>query len=178
MSHVAAPLWALVPALFLAACAAPPTIPSAPAALQPPPGHQPSQVLHARGVQIYECAPVANRPGEYAWAFKAPEAELADAAGRTLGKHYAGPSWEAPDGSLIVGKLRARDPGPDPRAIPWLLLDASSTGRDGAFSRVRSIQRLQTVGGIAPAEPCDAAHAAQFARVPYRAVYVFFTPAS
>lgn len=178
MTYVAARWWALVPALLAAACAAPPTIPAAPAALQPPPGQLPTQVLHARGVQIYECAAVANRPGDYAWAFKAPEAELTDATGRTLGKHYGGPSWEAPDGSLIVGKLRARDAGPDPRAIPWLLLDASSTGRDGAFSRVRSIQRLQTVGGLAPAEPCDATHAAQVARVPYRAVYVFFAPAS
>jgi hypothetical protein len=178
MTHVPARLRSIAPALLLAACAAPATIPSAPTALQPPPGQLPTQVLHARGVQIYECAAVASRPGEYAWAFKAPEADLADAAGRTLGRHYAGPSWEAPDGSLIVGKLRARDAGPDARSIPWLLLDARSTGRDGAFSRVRSIQRVQTVGGLAPAEPCDAAHAAQVARVPYRAVYVFFTPAS
>lgn len=178
MKQVFARLAAIGPMALAAACAAPPTVPSAPAGLQPPPGQQATEVLHARGVQIYECAAVANRPGEYAWTFRAPEADLTDAAGRPLGRHYAGPSWEAPDGSLLLGKLRARDAGPDPKAIPWLLLDATSAGRDGRFARVRSIQRLQTVGGLAPAEPCDAVRAAQTARVPYRAVYVFFAPVS
>lgn len=172
LARAAAPLAALI----VAACAAPLTLPSAPAALQPPADLRATQVLQARGVQIYECSPVSGRSGEFAWAFKAPEAELIDAAGRAAGTHYAGPTWQAPDGSMLVGKPLARDPGPDPQAIPWLLLDATPAGRAGSFSRVRSIQRLQTVGGSAPGEPCDASRAAQLARVPYRAVYVFFTP--
>lgn len=167
---------ALAPFVLAAACAAPLTIPSAPAALQPPADQRPTQVLNARGVQIYECSPVSGRSGEFAWAFKAPEAELIDAAGRSAGTHYAGPTWQAPDGSRLVGKPLARDPGPDPQAIPWLLLDTTPAGRDGSFSRVRSVQRLQTVGGSAPTQPCDASRAAQLARVPYRAVYVFFAP--
>ncbi|MBX3606670.1 MAG: DUF3455 domain-containing protein [Piscinibacter sp.] len=168
---------ALAGAALLAACAAPP-VPVAPAALQPPAGQHATQVLQARGVQIYECAAVAGRPGEYAWAFRAPDAELTDTAGRTLGKHYAGPTWEANDGSKVTGRIRARDAGPDPRAVPWLLLDTSAEGPAGSFSGVRSIQRLQTIGGIAPAEPCSAERATQIARVPYRAVYVLFAAAA
>lgn len=176
--HPASPHAAtLTAALLCAACAGTPTTPSAPAALQPPPDQRAAQVLQARGVQIYECAPAADRSGEFAWALKAPEAALVDASGASAGTHFAGPTWQAPDGSRLIGKLRARAAGPDPRAIPWLLLDATPSGPEGAFSRVRSIQRLRTVGGLAPAEPCDAARAAQQVRVPYEATYVFFVPA-
>lgn len=163
------------PALLMAACTSLPLPPAAPPALQPAADQRATEVLHARGVQIYECS--ASAGGGHAWAFKAPEADLTDAQGRTLGSHFAGPTWLAPDGSRLTGKLRARDPGPDPQAIPWLLLDATPGGNPGRFSGVRSIQRLQTVGGLAPATPCDAAHAGTLARVPYRAVYVFFASA-
>jgi hypothetical protein len=151
-----------------------------PAALSPPPGHVLTHVLRADGVQIYECAAAKERDGVFAWSFKAPEAVLVDAAsGRAMGRHYGGPTWEGPDGSVVVGKLKARDDGPDPRAIPWLLLAAEAAGRDGAFSGVRSIQRLQTEGGKPPAEGCDAAAAvARTVRVPYRAVYRFYKAAS
>lgn len=167
---------AAAPAL-LAACTSVPLPPAAPAALQPPADQRATEVLQARGVQIYECAADAARPGSHAWVFKAPEADLTDAQGRLLGTHFAGPTWQAADGSRLTGKLRARDPGPDPQAIPWLLLDATPAGSPGRFSAVRSIQRLQTVGGAMPGTPCDAAHAGALARVPYRAVYVFFASA-
>lgn len=168
-------LLAVTPFALAAACTSVPLPPAAPAALQPPADQRATEVLNARGVQIYECT--ASAGGRHAWAFKAPEADLTDAQGRTLGTHFAGPTWLAADGSRLTGKLRARDPGPDPQAIPWLLLDATPGGAPGRFSAVRSIQRLQTVGGLAPATPCDAAHVGEQARVPYRAVYVLFASA-
>jgi hypothetical protein len=58
----------------------------------------------ANGVQIYVCR-VKGAANE--WAFKAPEAKLVDAEGRPFAKHYAGPTWEAPDGSKVVGKVLA-----------------------------------------------------------------------
>lgn len=161
--------------VLLAACTSVPLPPAAPPALQPPADQRATEVLNARGVQIYECA--ASAGGGHAWTFKAPEAELTDPQGRASGTHFAGPTWQAADGSRLTGTLRARDPGPDPQAIPWLLLDATPAGAPGRFSGVRSIQRLQTIGGLAPARPCDAAHAGEQARVPYRAVYVFFAAA-
>src|SRR6266704_1241294 len=86
---------------------------------------------------------------------KVPEADLFDLSGKKIGKHYAGPTWESNDGSKVVGEVKARDDGPAPTAIPWLLLRAKSTSGNGAFSRTQAIQRLYTVGGQAPAESCN-----------------------
>ncbi|WP_213956710.1 MULTISPECIES: DUF3455 domain-containing protein [unclassified Variovorax] len=44
----------------------------------------------------------------------------------------------------------------------------------GAFARTASIQRVRTVGGIAPTERCDATNAAKLVRVPYKATYFFY----
>jgi hypothetical protein len=179
MEHCAWRLGAVGLAIVVAGCASPPAPPrhvsqATPAALQPPPGEVLSHVLLADGVQIYECRPAKERAGAYDWTFQAPEAVLTDEGGRPIGKHYAGPTWEALDGSRVVGKVMARADAPDPQAIPWLLLGAEPAGGGGAFSGVRSIQRLQTAGGKAPAGDCDAGDAARTARVPYRAVYRFY----
>ena len=57
----------------------------------------------AKGVQIYVCA---AKDGANEWALKGPEAELRDAQGQIFAKHYVGPSWEATDGSKIIGKVQ------------------------------------------------------------------------
>src|SRR6185369_7855855 len=127
------------------------TPPNVPPALRPPAGQTLFLEALATGVQIYECAPKADAPATFEWAFRAPEASLADRNGHSIGRHYAGPTWEsAADGSSAVGVVRARDPGPDASAIPWLLLGAKSTDGDGMFVQTKSIQRVHTVGGIAP----------------------------
>jgi FtsP/CotA-like multicopper oxidase with cupredoxin domain len=131
----------------------------------------------AAGVQVYECAPKANDAAAFEWVFRAPEAGLVDRSGRALGKHYAGPTWESTDGSTVVGEVKARDPGPSPSAIPWLLLGAKSVTGPGVFGATTSIQRVQTAGGIAPKEPCAASNAKQVVRVPYTATYVFYRAA-
>src|SRR6266700_8281861 len=110
-----------------------------------------SVVAQATGVQIYECAASKTDPTRFEWAFKAPEAQLVDNAGKSIGKHYAGPTWESNDGSKAVGEVKARDDGPDVNAIPWLLLSAKSTSGVGILGRTASVQRVQTVGGKAPA---------------------------
>jgi hypothetical protein len=149
--------------------------PAAPTALQPPAGQVLALAAAGSGVQIYECKPTQTDPSRYEWTFKAPEAELADASGHTLGKHYAGPTWESTDGSTVVGEMKAHDAGPDANAIPWLLLGAKSNSGSGVFAHVASIQRLQTTGGKAPATACGKDNAAQVARVPYKAMYYFYT---
>ena len=110
----------------------------------------------------------------FEWSFKAPEAELFDSDGKKIGRHYAGPTWEANDGSKVVGEVKAKDNGPDPNAIPWLLLSAKSTSGSGIFSQTQSIQRLNTVGGQAPAEGCNQAQFGKETRVPYKAKYYFY----
>jgi Protein of unknown function (DUF3455) len=150
--------------ILIAGCAS--TVP-VPANLKPLAQEKLALVVPAKGVQIYECR-------EAKWAFVAPEAELFDRAGKKIGRHYAGPHWEAADGSRIVGAVKERADAPVTGAIPWLLLSAKPAGKEGAFSKVTSIQRVATVGGVAPAGTCAPAGAR--ARVGYTADYYFFTP--
>jgi hypothetical protein len=159
---------------FLTACAdAPPTVPvKVPAALAVPAGSGQYLELLATGVQIYVCAKKAD--ASYEWVFKAPEATLTSRSGAPAGKHYAGPTWEAPDGSAVVGEVRARDPGPTASAIPWLLLAAKSNRGQGVFASTKYVQRLETVAGLAPVGACGDANLNAEARVPYTATYTFF----
>jgi hypothetical protein len=169
-------------AVLLAAggCAVGPIVapPDVPAPLRAPAGQSAFLEALASGVQIYECAPRSDEPSTFEWTFRAPEAVLLDRSGRSLGKHYAGPTWESLDGSTVVGEVKARDPGPSQSAIPWLLLASKATTGGGVFSQTKSIQRVQTAGGIAPPQPCTAANVKQVARVPYTATYYFYRSAS
>jgi len=148
--------------------------PEVPQALRPPPEQSVFVEALASGVQVYECASKPGDPSAFEWTFRTPEAALVDRAGHTIGKHYAGPSWESIDGSIVVGDVKARDPGPDKSAIPWLLLTAKSTTGSGMFTQTRSIQRVKTTGGINPTQACSAQNAGQVARVPYTATYYFY----
>lgn len=124
-----------------------------------------------KGVQIYACQASGS---SYAWTLKAPEATLSDARGKVIGKHFAGPSWQASDGSTVVGELLNASPSPDAGAIPWLVLQAKSHTGNGVLASVQYIVRAHTEGGAAPAAGCDAGHAGAEVRVPYNAVYLFF----
>lgn len=172
---------ALLTAAQLAACAGTPTSAAQPpAALPPAIAAAPDQVLRltvaARGVQIYECR-ATQAGGGHAWAFVAPEAELFDAAGRTVGHHGAGPHWTFDGGTRVIGRVTGRADAPQAGAIPWLRLEApvptpgAAPGRDGGL---RSIQRIHTAGGLAPARGCDAAGTGRRVRVPYTADYLFY----
>lgn len=130
-----------------------------------------AMIAAAKGSQIYECRAAKNGGGAYEWAFVAPEAELFDASGTRIGRHYAGPLWEATDGSRIAGTVKESADAPRSGAIPWLLLAAKSVGTQGAFSRITSVQRVNTVGGVAPATGCSQSTAGMIARVPYTADY-------
>jgi hypothetical protein len=127
--------------------------------------------LDGKGVQIYGCEAVADG---FVWRFKAPEAVLTDASGAEIGRHFAGPSWQAKDGSIVVGALLASSPAPQPAAIPWLVLQAKSHSGTGLFGSVGYILRSRTEGGVAPSSGCDASHVGAEIRVPYSAVYTLF----
>jgi uncharacterized protein DUF3455 len=128
----------------------------------------------ATGFQIYTCA-AGKDAAQFAWALKAPEADLFDGAGRKIGRHYAGPTWEAVDGSKVGAAVKARADAPDANAVPWLLLAATSNAGSGVLAHVASIQRLNTSGGTAPAQLCDDTHAGEERRVPYTATYYFYS---
>lgn len=157
-------------------CASGPVIapPEVSQALRPPADQSAFVEALASGVQIYECVSKPGEPPTFEWTFRAPEAALVDRAGRPIGKHYAGPTWESVDGSTVVGDVKARDPGPDKLAIPWLLLTAKATTGTGVFSQTKSVQRVKTTGGINPPQACTSENARQVARVPYTATYYFY----
>jgi len=149
-----------------------------PASLNVPSGQVLTQQLHATGVQVYRCETAKADPASFEWAFKQPEATLFAKSGRNVGKHYAGPTWEANDGSKVTGEVIARANSPAAGAIPWLLLRVKTTSGTGIFGAVQSIQRLHTVGGSAPADGCTQAQAGQELRVAYSADYLFYAAKS
>jgi hypothetical protein len=145
-----------------------------PQQLQPPASEQLLLRVHAKGDQVYTCKSDA---ADFAWTLKAPDAQLFDENGKSFGKHFAGPSWEANDGSRVTGNAVASSPSPDANSIPWLLLTILSHDGSGVLSRATAIQRLNTKGGKPPtASGCDASHVGQEVRVPYSADYRFYAP--
>jgi hypothetical protein len=146
-----------------------------PKQLQAPAGERLLLQVHAKGDQVYTCKSDA---AQFAWTLKAPDARLFDKDGKSFGKHFAGPSWEANDGSRVVGKAVANAPSPDADSIPWLLVKVVSHEGSGVLSSVTTIQRLNSKGGKAPASGCDAGHAGQEVRAPYSADYLFYAPKS
>jgi hypothetical protein len=139
------------------------TLPAAIAA----PGETVVATWHAEGAQVYECK--AGTDGKLAWAFREPIAALL-ADGKTVGRHYAGPSWENADGSAVVGKAAGNAPGTTPKDIPWLKLEVVASRGSGALSGVITVQRINTVGGRHDG-PCE--KAGTFFSAPYAADYVF-----
>jgi hypothetical protein len=153
-----------------------PCPPNIPAELSVPAGARLKANYAARGVQIYVCA-VPAAGGAPAWTLKAPHAVLSHRS-ETAAIHFAGPSWQALDGSLVTGTRVASVPAPDATAIPWLLLQAATNVGPGLFADVTWIQRLTTIGGAAPAAGCDVDHVNAQVLVPYRADYLFYNTPS
>jgi len=161
--------------LSVAGCAAvAPVVGDIPAALRVADSALLIRQTHGVGAQIYRCRTDKDDPTRFAWALKEPEAELFDRSGVKIGKHYAGPTWEARDGSKVIGEVVARADSANSNAIPWLKLTAKSTSGPGIFASVRFIQRLHTVGGNAPSDGCNAGAADREVRVSYSADYWFY----
>ncbi len=138
-------------------------VPSAIAA----PGESTVATFHAEGAQVYECK--AGADSKLAWAFREPIATLL-ADGKTIGRHYAGPSWEHMDSSAVVGKAAGNAPGKTAGDIPWLKLEVTAHRGSGTLAGVTTVQRLNTQGGVHTGA-CDKPGA--FFSAPYSAEYVF-----
>ena len=106
------------------------------------------------------------------WGRAVPDATLfvGDAP---LINHFAGPTWESPSGSRVVGALVGAVIV-DTNAIPWLLLSAvpDKAQGPGIFADTTFIQRVNTTGGKAPFE--NGAFVGQVAKIPYTADYFFY----
>src|SRR5262245_3874807 len=124
---------------------------------------------YAVGVQRY-------RWNGTTWAFVEPVATLYADAGYQgkVGIHYVGPTWESNSGSKVVA-ARREGCTPDPTAIAWLRLQTVSTDGPGIFSSVTWVQRVNTVGGMAPTAPGSSI--GTIIDVPYTAEYYFYQAA-
>jgi hypothetical protein len=131
------------------------------------PGETAVLTLHAEGAQVYECK--AGADGTLAWAFREPIATLLS-DGKTVGRHYAGPSWEYSDGSAVVGQVTGTAPGTVAMDIPWLKLGVTSRRGNGVLSPATTVQRINTAGGRLNGACYKAG---TYESVPYSADYVF-----
>ncbi|HET9440916.1 MAG TPA: DUF3455 domain-containing protein [Longimicrobiales bacterium] len=129
-------------------------------------GHELAFHTYARGVQVY-------RWNGTSWSFVGPVATLyADANEKAVvGTHYSGPTWESVSGSKVVAALVDRCTR-DANSIPWLLLKKVSSTGPGVFQGVTFIQRMNTVGGNAPANAGN--FIGEVVEIPYTAEYFFY----
>jgi hypothetical protein len=136
------------------------------------PGETGIVTLHAEGAQVYDCK--AGADGKLAWAFREPIATLL-LDGKTVGRHYAGPSWDHVDGSGVTAKGVGNAPGKSASDIPWLKLEVTARRGSGVLASATTIQRINTVGGVMSGA-CDKAGA--FHSAPYSTEYVFLRKGS
>lgn len=151
--------------------------PDAPAAVTVPAGNKVVMTTVGTGDLTYECRPKAGMAGAYEWVFAGPDATLYDTNKVAVGKYYGGPTWESNDGSKVTGKQLAVAPSPNAGAIPLQLVQANPATGNGAMTGITYIQRLNTIGGIAPADACGANNRGAKKLVKYQADYVFYKAA-
>jgi hypothetical protein len=171
--------------------------PAVPADLEVAAGNEAFLIGHAIGTQNYVCLPSTTSTTGFAYSLFTPQATLFDRHGRQLTTHFFSPNpfengtvratWQdSHDTSTFWGAAIKTSTDPNfvaPGAIPWLLIappgpNTEPTGR-GRLIGTTFVQRVNTVGGVAPGTGCAAAtDVGKRAFVPYTADYVFFRAAN
>lgn len=171
------------------------TPPPVPANIQVPAGNEAFLVGHAVGTQNYECQPAAS-VGKVAWTLFTPEATLFGEQREQLTTHFFSPNpfefsttpfanglvratWQDSRDSSTVWARITGSATVDANAIAWLLAPTAGVQKGptggGTLAVTTFIQRLNTVGGLAPATGCDIpTDAGRKAFVPYTADYFFY----
>ena len=168
-------------ALALTACASNMSAPAMmysqamlPAAVQVPMGHKVVMETVGAGDITYECRAKANMADQFEWVFVGPNAKLMDRSGKQVGTYYGPPAtWQSNDGSKFTGTQVAVAPATAGN-IPLQLVKANPAMGTGAMTNVSYVQRVATVGGVAPAMACGAANMGAKQIVKYQADYIFY----
>lgn len=167
---------------LLAACGSMATAPmysqaNLPAAVQVPAGHKVAMETVGVGEITYQCSAKKDMADQFEWVFVGPDAKLNDRSGMQVGKYYGPPAtWESMDGSKLTGAQVAVSPSA-PGNIPHQLVKANPAMGSGAMTGVTYIQRVNTMGGVAPASTCAASNAGSKQIVKYQADYIFYKAA-
>jgi hypothetical protein len=171
------------------------TPPPVPDNIQVPAGNEAFLLGRGVGTQNYACQP-ADSLGRVAWTLFTPQATLFSDQGEQLTTHFSSPNpFEFSPTPFANGLVRvtwqdSRDTSTvwakaigvstvDPAAIPWVLLQkvgvrVGPTG-GGTLAVTTFIQRVNTLGGLAPATGCDIpTDVGNKAFVPYTADYFFY----
>jgi hypothetical protein len=131
------------------------------------PGETLVTTAYAVGTQVYQCE--FDTAGNLIWQFREPIAALF-VSGKTVGRHYAGPTWGADHGSVVME--RSSGAPASTADIPILNLEVTRRGVARSASIVSTIRRLP--GGVAVGE-CSAHHPVGRA---YTADYAFYRKSS
>jgi Protein of unknown function (DUF3455) len=123
--------------------------------------------VQAAGAQVYICA--KNAAGALSWTFREPVAALLE-DGKTVGRHFVGPTWEFADGSQVVGEQVGKAPGATAKDIAWLKLSVKETPKSGVAAGATSVLRIDTKGGVFEGA-CD--REGELHSEPYTATYIF-----
>ena len=150
---------------------------SLPDAVKVPAGHVVAMETIGAGDITYECRAKAATPGAAEWVFVGPQADLKSRAGAKVGTYFGPPAtWASMDGSKITGTQVAIAPL-GAGNIPAQLVKANPAMGAGAMTGITYIQRVATMGGVAPASACDVASLGRKEVVKYQADYVFWKAA-
>ena len=171
-------------ALALTACASKMSAPAMaysqvglPATVQVPAGHKVALETVGVGEITYECRDKKDAAGQTEWVFVGPKAVLNDRSGKAVGTYYGPPAtWEANDGSKFTGTQVAISPA-SAGNIPLQLVKANPATGNGAMTDVTFVQRVATVGGVAPKSECSTATKGTKEIVKYQADYIFYKAA-
>jgi hypothetical protein len=164
------------------------TPPPVPTDIQVPAGNQAFLLGRGVGTQNYVCVP-SDTIGHVNWRLFTPQATLFSDLGEQLTTHFSSPNPDEPgvvrvtwEDSRDTSTVWARATGSvtvSPTAIPWVRLlvvgrVVGPTGGNTLFGTT-FIQRVNTVGGLAPSKRCDLpTDIGNEAFVPYTADYFFF----
>lgn len=167
---------------LLAACGSMSTAPmysqaGLPAAVQVPAGNKVAMETVGVGEITYQCSAKKDVADQFEWVFVGPDAKLNDRSGKQVGKYYGPPAtWESMDGSKLTGAQVAVSPSA-PGNIPNQLVKANPAMGSGAMTGVTFIQRVNTVGGVAPTSACAAGNVGTKQIVKYQSDYIFYKAA-
>jgi hypothetical protein len=123
--------------------------------------------VQGKGAQIYACTKSAK--GTLEWSFREPIAALLQ-DGKTVGRHFVGPTWEFADGTRVTAKPESNAPGASPNDVPWLRLLITEPAKSGLASDATKILRVDTNGG-AYSGACS--KEGELHVEPYAATYIF-----
>lgn len=145
-----------------------------PAAVKVPAGHTVAMETAAAGDITYQCRAKKDMAGQFEWVFVGPDAGLKDRSGKVVGRYFGPPAtWESTDGSKVTATQVAVAPHGDAN-IPLQLVKANPAMGMGTMQGVTYIQRVATVGGIAPKAACAQANEGAKQIVQYQADYILY----